>query len=48
MALTRTLECRPDLIETATLDNEEQALLEEIKRERGAGEAAPHVRGSDS
>jgi tRNA (guanine37-N1)-methyltransferase len=33
-ALARTLERRPDLIETAALDEEEQALLEEARRER--------------
>jgi tRNA (guanine37-N1)-methyltransferase len=33
-ALVRTLERRPDLIEAATLDDEEQELLEEIRRER--------------
>jgi tRNA (guanine37-N1)-methyltransferase len=33
-ALTRTLERRPDLMATATLDAEEQALLDEIQRER--------------
>jgi tRNA (guanine37-N1)-methyltransferase len=33
-ALARTLERRPDLIAAATLDEEEQALLEEIQRER--------------
>jgi tRNA (guanine37-N1)-methyltransferase len=33
-ALARTLERRPDLIAVATLDDEERALLEEIRRER--------------
>ncbi len=33
-ALARTLERRPDLIATARLDEEEQALLDEIQRER--------------
>jgi len=33
-ALVRTLERRPDLIAAATLDDEEQELLEEIRRER--------------
>ena len=33
-ALVRTLERRPDLMVTATLDEEEQELLEEIQRER--------------
>jgi len=33
-ALVRTLERRPDLIAAATLDEEEQALLDEIQRER--------------
>jgi tRNA (guanine37-N1)-methyltransferase len=33
-ALVRTLERRPDLIAAATLDDEEQALLDEIQRER--------------
>jgi tRNA (guanine37-N1)-methyltransferase len=33
-ALVRTLDRRPDLIATATLDEEEQALLDEIQRER--------------
>ena len=36
-ALARTLERRPDLIASATLDDEERALLDEIQRERGAG-----------
>ena len=35
-ALTRTLERRPDLIETAALDDEDRALLDEIRKERGA------------
>jgi tRNA (guanine37-N1)-methyltransferase len=33
-ALVRTLDRRPDLIESATLDDEERALLDEIRRER--------------
>jgi tRNA (guanine37-N1)-methyltransferase len=33
-ALMRTLERRPDLIATATLDDEERAMLDEIQRER--------------
>ena len=33
-ALVRTLDRRPDLIATATLDEEERALLDEIQRER--------------
>jgi tRNA (guanine37-N1)-methyltransferase len=33
-ALARTLDRRPDLIATATLDEEERALLDEIQRER--------------
>jgi tRNA (guanine37-N1)-methyltransferase len=33
-ALARTLDRRPDLIESASLDDEDRALLEEIKRER--------------
>lgn len=33
-ALVRTLDRRPDLIATAALDEEEQVLLEEIRRER--------------
>ena len=33
-ALVRTLDRRPDLIATATLDEEERALLDEIRRER--------------
>jgi tRNA (guanine37-N1)-methyltransferase len=32
-ALARTLERRPELLERATLDEEERALLEEIKKE---------------
>jgi tRNA (guanine37-N1)-methyltransferase len=35
-ALTRTLERRPDLLEDAALDDEERALLDEIRKERGA------------
>jgi tRNA (guanine37-N1)-methyltransferase len=33
-ALARTLDRRPDLIASATLDDEERALLDEIRRER--------------
>jgi tRNA (guanine37-N1)-methyltransferase len=33
-ALLRTLDRRPDLIAAATLDEEDQALLDEIQRER--------------
>ena len=33
-ALVRTLDRRPDLIATATLDEEDRALLDEIQRER--------------
>jgi len=33
-ALVRTLERRPDLMATATLDEEDRALLAEIRRER--------------
>jgi tRNA (guanine37-N1)-methyltransferase len=33
-ALVRTLDRRPDLIASATLDDEERALLDEIRRER--------------
>src|SRR4029450_13891359 len=33
-AVARTLDRRPDLIETAALDDEERALLDEIRRER--------------
>jgi tRNA (guanine37-N1)-methyltransferase len=33
-ALARTLERRPDLMATATLDEEDRALLDEIRRER--------------
>jgi tRNA (guanine37-N1)-methyltransferase len=33
-ALVRTLDRRPDLIESATLDDEERAMLDEIRRER--------------
>jgi len=36
-ALARTLDRRPDLIEEATLGEEERALLEEIRRERPTG-----------
>ena len=35
-ALVRTLDRRPDLIASATLDDEERALLDEIQRERAA------------
>jgi tRNA (guanine37-N1)-methyltransferase len=35
-ALTRTLDRRPDLMDGAALDEEEQSLLEEILKERGA------------
>lgn len=33
-ALARTIERRPDLIEGATLDDEERAMLDELRRER--------------
>jgi len=33
-ALVRTLDRRPDLIAEATLDEEDQSLLDEIRRER--------------
>jgi len=33
-ALTRTLERRPDLIDIAALDDEERALLDEIRKEQ--------------
>jgi tRNA (guanine37-N1)-methyltransferase len=33
-ALIRTLDRRPDLIESAALDDEERAMLDEIRRER--------------
>src|SRR5688572_3473647 len=33
-ALTRTLERRPDLIDTAALDDEDRALLDEIRKEQ--------------
>jgi tRNA (guanine37-N1)-methyltransferase len=32
-ALRRTLERRPDLLDTAALDDEERALLDEIRKE---------------
>jgi tRNA (guanine37-N1)-methyltransferase len=35
-ALVRTLERRPDLLDRADLDDEERALLAEIRRERDA------------
>ena len=35
-ALTRTLERRPDLLADAALDEEDRALLDEIRKERGA------------
>ena len=34
-SLRRTLERRPDLLDTAALDDEERAMLEEIRKERG-------------
>ena len=34
-ALQRTLEHRPELLETAALDDEEQAMLNELRKERG-------------
>jgi len=37
-ALVRTLDRRPELITTATLDEEERALLDEIRRERSERE----------
>jgi tRNA (guanine37-N1)-methyltransferase len=37
-ALVRTLDRRPELIATATLDEEERALLDEIRRERSERE----------
>ena len=35
-AIRRTLECRPELLDTVVLDDEERAMLDEIKKERGA------------
>jgi tRNA (guanine37-N1)-methyltransferase len=35
-ALARTLERRPDLLDTAALDDDDRALLDEIRKERGA------------
>ena len=40
-ALARTLDRRPDLIERAVLDDEDRALLDEIKKERGPRGSAP-------
>ena len=40
-ALARTLDRRPDLIESASLDDEDRALLEEIEEERRAVKARP-------
>jgi tRNA (guanine37-N1)-methyltransferase len=40
-ALARTLDRRPDLIERASLDEEDRALLEEIIKERGPDGSAP-------
>jgi tRNA (guanine37-N1)-methyltransferase len=40
-ALARTLDRRPDLIERATLDDEDRALLAEIEEERRAVKARP-------
>jgi len=40
-ALARTLERRPDLIESASLDAEDRELLEEIRSERRAVKARP-------
>jgi tRNA (guanine37-N1)-methyltransferase len=37
-ALARTLERRPDLLAGATLDDEERALLDQIRRERPDGD----------
>lgn len=36
-SLERTLQRRPDLLETATLDKEQQKMLSEIRRENGEG-----------
>src|SRR5258705_2735789 len=41
-ALARTLDRRPDLIEHASLDDEDRALLAEIIKERGPKGSAPH------
>ncbi len=48
-ALARTLERRPDLMAVAALDDEQRALLDEIRKERpaasdGAGEERSHER----
>jgi len=42
-ALARTLDRRPDLIERAALDDEERALLDEIRKERGPKGSAPQT-----
>jgi hypothetical protein len=34
MAIRRTLERRPELLETAVLDDEQRELLDEIRKER--------------
>jgi tRNA (guanine37-N1)-methyltransferase len=35
-ALRRTLERRPALLDTAALDDEQHAMLDELRKERGA------------
>jgi tRNA (guanine37-N1)-methyltransferase len=42
-ALARTLDRRPDLIERAALDDEDRALLDEIRKERGPKGSAPQT-----
>jgi tRNA (guanine37-N1)-methyltransferase len=43
-ALARTLERRPELLDGATLDDEERALLDEIQRERTQGRIVTSAR----
>ena len=46
-ALARTLERRPDLLDEAALDDEDRALLNEIRESRRAGAAEPESSEAD-
>jgi tRNA (guanine37-N1)-methyltransferase len=43
-AVARTLETRPDLLDEASLDDEERTILRELVEARGRGKGAGHGR----